>query len=166
MTGGQKVESSNLSIPTIFLPFFPYCLEISLSQKRQSGVANFVCRRLVFLLFALFKRSSPVGLRDFLGSCRAPLRLRPASLRRQVGSCRARLRLVPHGSSSLRSLSNLSIPTIFFLCTLAHLAPCSVVRSVEYAGTLLRSLPSQNATCAQTASQKGVCCYHQGFHSR
>jgi len=34
------------------------------------------------------------------------------------------------------------------------LAPCSVVRSVEYDSTLLRSLPSQNATSAQTASQK------------
>ena len=128
-------------------------------------------------------------------------------------------RLVPHGSSSLRSSSNLSIPTIFLFllcvsasaapcssltrsCTSVHslvlfprktrhtsktlrkkemkrgrksvcrrlarrfalhphgfakrvvLAPCSVVRSVEYDSTLLRSLPSQNATSAQTAPQK------------
>ena len=55
-----------------------------------------------------------------------------------------------------RSRVRISLSRPFFLlCTLAHLAPCSVVRSVEYAGTLLRSLPSQNATFAQTASQKG-----------
>ena len=37
----------------------------------------------------------------------------------------------------------------------ADLAPCSVVRSVEYGCRLPRSLPSQNATSARTARKKG-----------
>ena len=112
-----------------------------------------VCRRLVFLLFRAFQALMPGRAERFCGQLP---RLRRSSLRH----CLCLVPRLRHGSSSLRGLHRfaprrISLSRPFFLLgTLAHLAPCSIGRSVEYAGTLLRSLPSQNATFAQTASQK------------
>jgi hypothetical protein len=56
-----------------------------------------------FFALRAFQALCPVGLRDFGGSCRAPLRLTARF---------ARLFVAPH--FMLRPSSNLSIPTIFF----------------------------------------------------
>ena len=100
-----------------------------------------VCRRPAFLLFALFKRSRPVGLRDFGGSCRAPLRLAARF---------ARLFVAPLLVESL-------YPDHFFVFAL-RFGVCRallVAHSVMYFSTLPRSLPSQNTPYIQNASQKG-----------
>ena len=99
--GSKGREFESLYPDHFFCFFYPYCLKISLSQKRRSGVANFVCRRLAFLLFRAFQALTPGRAERFF-------RQLPRST--SPSACSARLFVAPR-RIPLRSSSNLSIPT-------------------------------------------------------